>query len=231
MIKGQMSVRSAFLVLAALVIVAVPLAGGRVGALTGDSDTTTSSDETPVATTTSVDSSTNDDTEVPARVQERINAAKQKAQTQVESARKNVQTKTQEKRQQLCENRKNAIDNKLKAFSGAADKHLARLNGAYAKLKDYQSSHNLTVGNYDNLIAAADAKQQAATEAVEALKSVSGGVDCSSADVSVQLKTVKEAAATTRNALKAYRTSLHDILIGLAQATKTTVQENTGGNE
>lgn len=229
MVKRQTTVRSAFLVLAALVIVALPLAGGRAGALTGD-DTTTSNDDAPVATTTSVNSS-DDDSEVPARVQERINAAKQKAQSQVESARKNVQTQTQEKRKQLCENRKNAIDNKLNAFTAAADKHLARLNGAYTKLKDYQTKNNVSVSNYDELISAADAKQQAATEAVAALKSVSGGIDCSSADVAVQLKTVKEAAATARNALKAYRTSLHDILVALAQATKATVQEKTGGNE
>lgn len=229
--KRQALVRSAFLVLAALVIVAVPLAGGRVGAVTTDDDTPTSSDDTPVATTTSVDGSDGDDSEVQARVQERINAAKQKAQAQVESARKNVQAQTQEKRKQLCENRKKAIDNKLNAFTAAADKHLARLNGAYTKLKDYQTNRNVTVPNYDSLTATADAKQQAATEAVAALKSVSSGVDCSSADVSVQLKTVKEAGATARNALKAYRTSLHDILVGLAQATKATVQEKTGGSE
>jgi hypothetical protein len=160
-------------------------------------------------------------------VSERRAAAVLKVKSLRESRKSNIST---EKRQKVCENHLKAINNKLKAFNQAADKHLNRLKTVFTKVKDYQSAKNFTFFNYDDFVLRATEKQTAATEAVQALKDLGTTIDCSVDDPAASLQTVKSAAADTRTALKDYRKALKQLVVALNQA-KSDDSSDDGGAE
>jgi uncharacterized protein (DUF1330 family) len=135
-----------------------------------------------------------------------------------EKQRKGAKVLSEEKRKLVCENRQNTINNKLVAFNQAADKHLTKLNETFAKVQAYQAAHNLSVANYAELVTTATEKQQAATTAVAALKTVAVNVDCTNPETVVKLATVRDAAKTARTALHDYRMAIKAIVVALAQA-------------
>ena len=163
-----------------------------------------------------------------ARVQDRVDSARTEALKAVEQIRQRTTTQTQAQRQLACQNRIQAADNRMSALKTTATTQLGKLDDVYGKLKTYQSTNNVTVANYATLTAAADAARLAASDAISALNSAISGVDCTNADVAVQLGTVKQTALSTRDMLMNYRTALHNILTALAQATTTTTT-TTGG--
>lgn len=130
-------------------------------------------------------------------------------------------SQSDQKRKSLCENRQNAINNKLSAFTQAADKHLAKLQGALESVQAYQKTHMLPLANYDELVAAAQEKGAAADTAVKTLKAVAQNVDCTQPDTAVKLSTVRDAAKKARQALHDYRMAIKEIIVALAQAEET----------
>jgi hypothetical protein len=139
-------------------------------------------------------------------------------------------TKSKEQRAKTCVQIQKAVNNKLGAFNNHADKYLTRLNTLFTKVQAYQTEHNVSVANYDELVATATQKQSDATVAVEALKSLGTTIDCTSSDPASMLASVKSGATDSRDALKAYRTALKDIFVALVQASKTEDNATTEGN-
>lgn len=129
--------------------------------------------------------------------------------------------KTKAERAKTCENIQKAVNNKLKAFDNHADKYLVRLNGLFTKVQAYQTEHNVALANYDALVATATQKQTDANISVAALKSLGTTLDCSATDPASTLTSVKSGAADARDALKAYRTSLKELVVALVQVAKT----------
>lgn len=159
-----------------------------------------------------------DDSSRRKQVDLRLNQLREDAKKELEKKRDGRNEMAEEKRKLVCENKQKAIENKLAAFNQAADKHLAKLNDVYTRIQAYKTAENLQPANYDDLVAAATAKQEAATAAVAALKEVAVGVDCSDPETVVKLSAVREAAKATRTALHDYRKALKDIVVALAQS-------------
>ncbi len=159
-----------------------------------------------------------DDSNRREEVKLRVNQLREDAKKDLEKKRDGRKEMADEKRKLVCENKQKAIENKLAAFNQAADKHLAKLNDVYTRIQAYKTAENLQPANYDDLVTAATAKQEAATAAVAALKEVAVGVDCSDPETVVKLSAVREAAKATRTALHDYRKALKDIVVALAQS-------------
>jgi hypothetical protein len=163
----------------------------------------------------------------------RVAELKTEAQTKVTEQRSGKSTKTVAQLQQICENRKTEATNKLNAFDNSAHKHVVRLNSVYVKLKAYQATNNVTVANYATLTADADTKKVAAEQAVATLDLLkANGIDCATnTDPASTLTTIKSSARDARNALKAYRTSLKNIVVAFAQAKSSTDDSNTSTDD
>lgn len=151
-------------------------------------------------------------------VEHNVTLFKQHGHQNLAARRLNKEVKTAAQRQKVCANIQKAVNNKLSAFDNHADSYLTRLNTAYTKLKDYQTTKNLQVANWDALLSAADSKQASATTSVDALKALGTSVDCNSSDPAAMLASVKSGATDTRNSLKDYRTTLKNIIVALGQA-------------
>jgi hypothetical protein len=184
-----------------------------------------------VATTTSSEDLSGSSKPDKAKVQERVLELKTKAKSNLAERRAGKEALTAERRQKVCEQRKVSINNKVTAFSKSADNILTRFDAVYTRVKDFKTEKKADVANYDELIAAADAKQAAATEAVAALKETSTEFDCTTTDPAQTLATIKAATVDARTALKEYRTSIKNIVVALAQVQKnSTDKQSTGDN-
>ena len=191
----------------AIVFVAIPLSASPVGATENDTDPSRN-------TTTEATPQIKDETE------RRVSDMQSTVEKEIEQRRseKGRAASSDAKRKTVCENRQNAINNKLSAFIQSAEKHQAKLDETFAKVQSYQIQYNLPLANYDELIAAANDKRLAATEAVSALKSVAQDFDCTKPDTVVKLSTVRDAAKEARQSLHEYRIAIKDIVVALAQS-------------
>ena len=186
----------------------------------GEDDTTVAQESTEQEDTAGPEAQSGlaDDSNRREGVKIRVNQLREDAKKDLEKKRDGRKEMAEEKRKLVCENKQKAIENKLAAFNQAADKHLAKLDDVYTRIQAYKAAENLQPANYDDLIVAATAKQEAATAAVAALKEVAVGVDCSDPETVVKLSAVREAAKATRTALHEYRKALKDIVVALAQS-------------
>lgn len=147
---------------------------------------------------------------------------REKAKVKVTEERKTKTERTQEQRQKACEKRAANVNRKMINYTRHAEKHLATFDKIYDRVQDFKETKKLDAANYDELVAAADAKQAAAVAAVEALGEVSTEIDCTSEDPAAAVAAVKEAVLETRTALKDYRTAIKDVIKSLnASASKT----------
>ncbi len=162
------------------------------------------------------------------RVKSRLVELRQEAKKELEQKKEGRKELAEEKRKQVCENRQNAIENKLAAFNQAAQKHYDKLVTVQKRIVGYATAEGLSPQGFASLTAAAEAKKSAAETAMLALKTLAVNVDCSDPETVVKLSEVREAAKTTRTALHDYRKALKDMVVALAQAKHTT--DDTDGS-
>jgi hypothetical protein len=178
---------------------------------------------------TSVETETETHTEVEAnqtQVEDRVHRSESDGKQKLAELRSQKAAKTAEQRQKACEQRKTSINNRITAYNKAANNKLTHFNTIFERVKKFKTDKALQVSNYDALVATATSKQQAATDAVAALKALTADFDCTSTDPGATVASIKSATADARTALKEYRKSIKDIVVALAQANKTTSSDN-----
>jgi hypothetical protein len=149
----------------------------------------------------------------------------------LEQAKKDHKSgKTQDQLKQICEARKNGIETRTSTLSDRAQESLARINGVFTKVVDYQKANNLTVTNFDALVVTATDAQTKATASVQALVALKGTVDCTDpTTVTTDIATFKAALDQARTDLKSYRTAVKNILTAVEQAKEPST--TTGGQQ
>ena len=190
------------------------------------STTTTKSNDSEADTDSTTSSRSRVNTEV---VETTVQNIRQKAEKMVADERKTRVKLDDTAREQLCNNRKDAIENKVSAFGKAANAHLDRLDGVYNKLDAYLTAKPVSGVS----LTAAKAAQVTAADKVAALQTVvgDGTVDCSNlTDNASWLTQVRTAASDARTALKAYRTELKKVVVAIQQAKQSTSQATTTTN-
>ncbi len=146
--------------------------------------------------------------------------------------RANHKEHTQAERQKVCEVRQKEVNNRISNYSHNAQKHLEVFNGIFTKVQNLQANKKLNAPTYDALVATATVKGTAATDAVNALKTLSVNVDCSSPDPAGALANVKVAVKNARTALHEYRLAIKDVISALsaAKVESSTTTSTAEGN-
>lgn len=173
--------------------------------------------------TTTVNTDGSSDTELHKRGQ--AMAEKMRAQHQEDKA-----TRTDAQKQKTCEAHKQGLTKKFERITANSEKIKKHIDEVFTKAQAYQQANNLPVSNYNELVTAATTAQTAAEESIATLKTVKPTVDCNNTSVANDVATFKAAAQDTRDKLKAYRTSVKDILQALHKA-KTSSESSEGSNE
>lgn len=192
----------------------------------------TGATETNTATQTSEDSNTgttSDDssstTLTPRQESEQeIEKARAEAKQKIEQAKSDLKDKLDAARLQKCENRTTSVNTILSNNAARAKNVLARFEAIAAKVEAYVKNNNLTVPNYDALVADVNAKDAAAAAAIGAVSGTTFSCDTQSANAVGQFQTgvIKDEL----NALKAYRTSIKNLIA----AVKTAAEQQHAGS-
>jgi hypothetical protein len=152
------------------------------------------------------------------QIEEHKKKLRDQAQNKVQSLRDKAKTQTAEVRQKNCEARQDRIDAKIKRFAARADHHKAKLDNFYSRVKQFHDDRQLDTPNYESLTAAVDTAQANAAAAIASLKDLQITPDCTDPNIADDLVAFREAVSDTRDALKAYRSALKELLVAVKQS-------------
>jgi len=141
--------------------------------------------------------------------------------------------KSQAEKTQACENHKQGLQTKFTRITTNATNLETKIGGFLDRAQAYQSANNVTVANWDSLVAAANTAKTTADTAIANLKALQPTVDCSTTTtVANDVATFKAAAQAARDALHAYKTAVKDVFVALENAKDASTDTNsttTGG--
>ncbi|HSX36899.1 MAG TPA: hypothetical protein VLG13_02155 [Patescibacteria group bacterium] len=144
-----------------------------------------------------------------------------------EMQKANRSSKTAEQKTKACEAHKQGLTTKFAAISKNAAAFQTRIDDIFAKAQAFQTANNVTVPNWDTLVAAAAAAQTTSSTSIANLKAVTPTLDCNNVSVASDVATFKVAAQTTRDDLKAYKAAVKDVLQALRAAKAATEGSTT----
>ena len=132
-----------------------------------------------------------------------------------------------------CQKREKAINNILSRISDRGQKQLDLFSSVATRTETFYTNKGKTLSNYDALVADVTAKQTVAQTAVGAVKSDSVTFKCDGTDPKGVVSSFKDALKSEIQALKDYRTSVKNLIVGVKSVQGTTTStdnKTTGGN-
>jgi hypothetical protein len=156
---------------------------------------------------------------------------RERAQKLLATERQDKKGKSLEDRQKSCQARQASLLKKSENYTRNATKHLGVFDGIYDKVLAFQADKQLTVGDYAELKAAADAKKAAAASAVSALSGLDVTIDCTASDPAAAVATLKTTVKNAKTALHEYRTAIKNLVVALqtaaaSESTATSTEAN-----
>ncbi len=214
------------LVLASTALVAVPVlaedgSSGGSGSSnstsgtsgSGDSTSSTSGGETqpepapPTGTKTSTESETEHET-----------TARHEGLLMLQELRLKNKTHTEAERKLACESHKKGLSNKFLRINTETASFNSKIDAFLARAETYQKTNNVTVANWNSLVAAADAANTTSESSLAALKDLTPTVDCNGTSVAQDVATFKSAAQQARTDLQAYKAAVRAVVKALLDA-------------
>jgi hypothetical protein len=181
----------------------------------------------PNVTATDTAQTTTDTTTTTPKTQAKVDTLKLQGTSYLDKLRKqnnnpNHLTTAQQtaNRQKRCQSLQTMLNKQISKFSQNAQTHLTTFNTVFTKVQAYATKNNVSTTTYTSLLATATADQSNATQAVDALKSVSVTFDCTQQDPASSLSTIKAAVDSARTSLQAYHKDLGAIISNLEISAK-----------
>ena len=132
-----------------------------------------------------------------------------------------------------CQKRETAINNVMSRIADRGQKQLDLFTTIATKTETFYTDKGKTLTNYDALLADVTGKQAAAQTAVDAVKASSVTFKCDGTDPKGAVSSFKEALKSEISALKDYKTSVKNLIVGVKSVqgvTTSTDNKTTGGN-
>jgi hypothetical protein len=141
------------------------------------------------------------------------------AKQKVQQAKQNHKKQTEAQREKVCDAREANLTKRMSRSVTVANQYKDNIDRIYGKVKDFYTTKQLNVANYDELTANVDTAQSAAADSISALKSLDVSVDCASQTVADSVASFREAVTGSRDSLKTYRQALVDLITSLKGAS------------
>ncbi|MBC7764337.1 hypothetical protein H7Y29_01350 [Microbacteriaceae bacterium] len=116
-------------------------------------------------------------------------------------------------RKKVCENRTEKINSIIQKRSEQATNQLAVFKKISNRVQSFATTKNLTVENYDTLVATIAEKEAAAQAAIDVNKATT--FECASASSDNPSLLPRTTIEAVRNALKEYRTSIKNLIVNV----------------
>jgi hypothetical protein len=145
-------------------------------------------------------------------IREKAEGFKAKAEERQKQNKEHAGKRLEANKLRVCEKRETIINKLMVKIGDRGQKHFDLITKISDRVQAYKIDKNLTVADYDALVAAVATQKTAAQTAVDAAKSVQASFKCDGSDPVGAASTFKDAMKTRNQALKAYRDSVIDLL-------------------
>lgn len=156
-----------------------------------------------------------------AEAKAKLDEAKAKAETQREATK----TRLQDAKLRACEKRQSVIANTMKRISDRGQKQIDLFSGIAERTQAFYDKKGKTLANYDALVADVATKKAAAEEAVAMVASQGADFKCDGTDPKGAVSGFKEHHTHVIVALKEYKTSVKNLIVGVKSVQGTTSSE------
>lgn len=162
-------------------------------------------------------------------LREKAQEARRTAEARVEAKKEEIAQKLEGKRLQACEHREAKINSILQKSAQQGDKHLSVFQKIEDRVRSFYEEKQLTVDNYEALVAEADSKEAAAVAAIGAVKGTA--YECSGESTGKELGgLLKTTMKQQHAALRDYRTAIKDLIVGVRQGAAEAEETETEGD-
>lgn len=132
----------------------------------------------------------------------------------------------------VCQHREKAIDNIMARIAERGQKQLDLFTTIATRTETFYTTKGKTLSNYDALVTDVTAKQTAAQTAVDTIKADKANFKCDGTDPHGASTTFKTDLKLEISALKDYRTSVKNLIVGVKSVQGTTSSnDNAGGSQ
>lgn len=191
---------------------------------TESSQVKSSDDENEVET-----ESENESTSLRNLREQRIEAAKKAAEARAEALkekaeeREAIKARFEGAKLQLCESRQERITNIMSNFSDRGTRHIEVFDTILQRVQAFYVEKNLSVDNYDSLVAEAAAKKAAAETLAAEVAATSVNFDCGGDNPLGVAESFKEQLKEMISALKEYRDAVRELISAVKTAAEATL--------
>lgn len=168
---------------------------------------------------------------VPTRAQEAQESAEERKETAQTTATENkdaAQTRLADAKLKACQKREKAINNIMSRLSDRGTKQLDLFTKIAERTETFYTEKGKTLSNYEALVAEVNAKKAEATTAVAGLKETSVTFACDGTDPKGVASTFKASLKAQNDALKAYKTAVKNLVVGVKSVQGTTSSSEGG---
>lgn len=128
----------------------------------------------------------------------------------------------------VCQKRETHINNTMDRVATRGEKQLDVFNKIATRTETFYTTKGKTLSNYDALVADVNAKKAAAEAAVAAVKSDSVTFKCDGIDPKGSAANFKSSLKTEIAALKAYKTAVKNLIVGVKSVQGTDSKTKAG---
>lgn len=138
--------------------------------------------------------------------------------------------KLAEQKRKVCEAHAEQINKVMDNVAKRTDTHMSNITNVYVLAKAFYVKHDLTVDNFDQLVAAVDTKK-AAAESIAATLTKRSDFSCESDGPKTDIQEFKNQRLDKVNAVKAYRTAVKELVAAIrtAAAALSATNASEGG--
>lgn len=161
-------------------------------------------------------------TQTQAKIEDQRKEEKAKAEAKLREAK----THLQDAKLRLCKARQTSITNAMKRISDRGQKQINLFSGIAERTEAFYVKKGKTLANYDALVADVATKKSAAQDAIAMIAAHGTSFDCSSADPKGSAASFREHQKLAIAALKEYKTSVKNLIVGVKSVQGTTSSES-----
>lgn len=151
-------------------------------------------------------------------VSDRASEARAGADARKEERKEQVAAKLDENKRRVCEKRLATITRTMSKMQLRGEKQLEVFNKIAERTQTFYEEKQRTIDNYDDLVAAVEEKKQAAQLSVVATADAIQDFSCEADDPTAIKDLFKAQLADQIAALKAYKTAVKDLIVGVKSA-------------
>jgi hypothetical protein len=155
---------------------------------------------------------------MPEQVQARIASKEAELKLRLQDKQEAIKEKLTNAKLQACQNRAAAISKHLTNSTKAATNLEGKFAAIATKAEQFKTDKNVTVPNYDQLVADVTAKKTSVDTAVAAAQTAASTFSCTSDGPKAQLQAFVSGMDAVRQTLKDYRDAVRNLIQGIRQA-------------